>query len=238
MSLFWLESQQPIVTSLNLKVISRCPMDQRITEVRLLSLPLLLVCTTFSAALGNHTGRIKVVFTPTICKLTCIGGRCHNNCELGNTTTIISENGHATDTLTAPNFRVGKWSWRFVYFFFSYFFSGRISTEHTHTQAHLLTSKPYLTPVKQMNTLQNCLLWSLVSGIVHGHKIIVLQTCCWKKKKCFYSARVSLSTVMCKHQPAHACSCSHVIHSATNCSCTIWLSLKGAAIMPNDHIKL
>ncbi|XP_044071056.1 latent-transforming growth factor beta-binding protein 1 isoform X9 [Siniperca chuatsi] len=55
---------------------------------------------------GNHTGRIKVVFTPTICKLTCIGGRCHNNCELGNTTTIISENGHATDTLTAPNFRV------------------------------------------------------------------------------------------------------------------------------------
>ncbi|XP_026164540.1 latent-transforming growth factor beta-binding protein 1 isoform X2 [Mastacembelus armatus] len=55
---------------------------------------------------GNHTGRIKVVFTPTICKFTCIGGRCHNNCELGNTTTIISENGHATDTLTAPNFRV------------------------------------------------------------------------------------------------------------------------------------
>ncbi|XP_068997959.1 latent-transforming growth factor beta-binding protein 1 isoform X2 [Embiotoca jacksoni] len=55
---------------------------------------------------GNHTGRIKVVFTPTICKLTCMGGRCHNNCELGNTTTIISENGHATDTLTAPNFRV------------------------------------------------------------------------------------------------------------------------------------
>ncbi|XP_019902965.2 latent-transforming growth factor beta-binding protein 1 isoform X2 [Esox lucius] len=55
---------------------------------------------------GNHTGRIKVVFTPTICKVTCAGGRCQNNCELGNTTTIISENGHATDTLTAPNFRV------------------------------------------------------------------------------------------------------------------------------------
>uniref|UniRef100_A0A668APB5 Latent-transforming growth factor beta-binding protein 1 n=1 Tax=Myripristis murdjan TaxID=586833 RepID=A0A668APB5_9TELE len=58
------------------------------------------------SVLGNHTGRIKVVFTPTICKVTCTGGRCHNNCELGNTTTIISENGHATDTLTAPNFRV------------------------------------------------------------------------------------------------------------------------------------
>ncbi|XP_030642014.1 latent-transforming growth factor beta-binding protein 1 [Chanos chanos] len=55
---------------------------------------------------GNHTGRIKVVFTPTICKVTCMGGRCHNNCEVGNTTTIISENGHAADTLTAPNFRV------------------------------------------------------------------------------------------------------------------------------------
>lgn len=55
---------------------------------------------------GNHTGRIKVVFTPTICKLTCVGGSCHNNCELGNTTTIISENGRSTDTLTAPNFRV------------------------------------------------------------------------------------------------------------------------------------
>uniref|UniRef100_A0A3P8WHA4 Latent transforming growth factor beta binding protein 1 n=1 Tax=Cynoglossus semilaevis TaxID=244447 RepID=A0A3P8WHA4_CYNSE len=71
----------------------------------------LLVClltdfALFLGAVGNHTGRIKVVFTPTICKLTCVGGRCHNNCERGNTTTIISENGHATDTLTAPNFRV------------------------------------------------------------------------------------------------------------------------------------
>ncbi|KAJ8248501.1 hypothetical protein GJAV_G00242700 [Gymnothorax javanicus] len=55
---------------------------------------------------GNHTGRIKVVFTPTICKVTCNGRRCQNSCEQGNTTTIISENGHATDTLTAPNFRV------------------------------------------------------------------------------------------------------------------------------------
>uniref|UniRef100_A0A8D3B4I7 Latent-transforming growth factor beta-binding protein 1 n=1 Tax=Scophthalmus maximus TaxID=52904 RepID=A0A8D3B4I7_SCOMX len=77
-------------------------MDQRLTRFRLLFLLLLVV----RAAVGNHTGRIKVVFTPTICKLTCIGGRCHNNCELGNTTTIISENGRATDTLTAPNFRV------------------------------------------------------------------------------------------------------------------------------------
>uniref|UniRef100_A0A669C2K1 Latent-transforming growth factor beta-binding protein 1 n=1 Tax=Oreochromis niloticus TaxID=8128 RepID=A0A669C2K1_ORENI len=88
-----------------MKVIS-LPVAQRITEVPLLSLPLVLLCAIFLAAAGNHTGRIKVVFTPTVCKLTCIGGRCHNNCERGNTTTIISENGHATDTLTAPNFRV------------------------------------------------------------------------------------------------------------------------------------
>ncbi|MEQ2223215.1 hypothetical protein ILYODFUR_034476 [Ilyodon furcidens] len=73
---------------------------------RLFVLSLLLVCAILSAALGNQTGRIKVVFTPTICKVTCIGSRCHNNCEKGNTTTIISENGHTTDTLTAPNFRV------------------------------------------------------------------------------------------------------------------------------------
>uniref|UniRef100_A0A3Q2FWM7 Latent-transforming growth factor beta-binding protein 1 n=1 Tax=Cyprinodon variegatus TaxID=28743 RepID=A0A3Q2FWM7_CYPVA len=73
---------------------------------RLHLLSILLVFAVLSAALGNQTGRIKVVFTPTICKVTCIGSRCHNNCEKGNTTTIISENGHTTDTLTAPNFRV------------------------------------------------------------------------------------------------------------------------------------
>ncbi|KAJ7340904.1 hypothetical protein JRQ81_004191 [Phrynocephalus forsythii] len=56
--------------------------------------------------LGNHTGRIKVVFTPSICKVTCKKGTCQNSCEKGNTTTLISENGHAADTLTASNFRV------------------------------------------------------------------------------------------------------------------------------------
>uniref|UniRef100_A0AAY5K2A4 Latent-transforming growth factor beta-binding protein 1 n=1 Tax=Esox lucius TaxID=8010 RepID=A0AAY5K2A4_ESOLU len=81
-------------------------MDTRLTRTSLLSLFGLLMCCASHTAVGNHTGRIKVVFTPTICKVTCAGGRCQNNCELGNTTTIISENGHATDTLTAPNFRV------------------------------------------------------------------------------------------------------------------------------------
>ncbi|KAM4729848.1 latent-transforming growth factor beta-binding protein 1 isoform 3-T3 [Anableps anableps] len=69
-------------------------------------IPLTVGHNSIHAALGNQTGRIKVVFTPTICKVTCIGSRCHNSCEKGNTTTIISENGHTTDTLTAPNFRV------------------------------------------------------------------------------------------------------------------------------------
>ncbi|XP_069090798.1 latent-transforming growth factor beta-binding protein 1 isoform X2 [Pleurodeles waltl] len=56
--------------------------------------------------LVNHTGRIKVVFTPSICKVTCTKGTCQNSCEKGNTTTLISENGHAADTLTSTNFRV------------------------------------------------------------------------------------------------------------------------------------
>lgn len=83
-------------------------MDTRLTRLSFLSLFFLLVCCASRLVVGNHTGRIKVVFTPTICKVTCTGGRCQNNCELGNTTTIVSENGHAADTLTAPNFRVGE----------------------------------------------------------------------------------------------------------------------------------
>uniref|UniRef100_A0ABI7WUP5 Latent transforming growth factor beta binding protein 1 n=1 Tax=Felis catus TaxID=9685 RepID=A0ABI7WUP5_FELCA len=59
-----------------------------------------------STEVSNHTGRIKVVFTPSICKVTCTKGSCQNSCEKGNTTTLISENGHAADTLTATNFRV------------------------------------------------------------------------------------------------------------------------------------
>uniref|UniRef100_A0A8C1I5P2 Latent-transforming growth factor beta-binding protein 1 n=1 Tax=Cyprinus carpio TaxID=7962 RepID=A0A8C1I5P2_CYPCA len=78
-------------------------MPSRLMDFSLFSLLMSLLCW---AAVGNHTGRIKVVFTPTICKMTCINGRCQNSCQQGNTTTIISENGHATDTLTAPNFRV------------------------------------------------------------------------------------------------------------------------------------
>ncbi|KAK7807570.1 hypothetical protein U0070_012468 [Myodes glareolus] len=65
-----------------------------------------------SPLVSNHTGRIKVVFTPSICKVTCTKGNCQNSCQKGNTTTLISENGHAADTLTATNFRVGVLSRR------------------------------------------------------------------------------------------------------------------------------
>ncbi|XP_038643249.1 latent-transforming growth factor beta-binding protein 1-like [Scyliorhinus canicula] len=51
-------------------------------------------------------GRFKVVFTPTICKRTCLKGQCQDSCQRGNTTTLISENGHAADTLTGSGFRV------------------------------------------------------------------------------------------------------------------------------------
>ncbi|KAK6487718.1 latent-transforming growth factor beta-binding protein 4-like isoform X1 [Huso huso] len=40
--------------------------------------------------------RIKVLFTPTICKVRCTGGRCTNHCERGNVTTVYSsERGHS-----------------------------------------------------------------------------------------------------------------------------------------------
>ncbi|KAK6470641.1 latent-transforming growth factor beta-binding protein 4 isoform X1 [Huso huso] len=40
--------------------------------------------------------RIKVLFTPTICKVRCAGGRCTNHCERGNVTTVYSsERGYS-----------------------------------------------------------------------------------------------------------------------------------------------
>ena len=113
-------------------------MDRRVLTVQPLTAPLVLLFAVFVAAVGNHTGRIKVVFTPTICKLTCVGVRCHNNCKLGNTTTIVSENGHATDTLTAPNFRVGEWP------------RTRTHTHrHTHTHSQPLFTENLFVDIRQ-----------------------------------------------------------------------------------------
>ncbi|XP_053132852.1 latent-transforming growth factor beta-binding protein 2 isoform X3 [Hemicordylus capensis] len=41
--------------------------------------------------------KIKIVFTPTICKQTCRNGRCYNSCEKGDTTTLYSQGGHEHD---------------------------------------------------------------------------------------------------------------------------------------------
>uniref|UniRef100_A0A8D1TNA3 Latent-transforming growth factor beta-binding protein 2 n=1 Tax=Sus scrofa TaxID=9823 RepID=A0A8D1TNA3_PIG len=41
--------------------------------------------------------KIKIVFTPTICKQTCAHGRCANSCERGDTTTLYSQGGHGHD---------------------------------------------------------------------------------------------------------------------------------------------
>ncbi|XP_072545252.1 latent-transforming growth factor beta-binding protein 2-like [Salminus brasiliensis] len=47
-----------------------------------------------SAAGANLTAsvdRIKIIFTPMVCRRTCSGGRCYNSCERGDKTTIYSE---------------------------------------------------------------------------------------------------------------------------------------------------
>ncbi|KAL1256405.1 hypothetical protein QQF64_011950, partial [Cirrhinus molitorella] len=50
-----------------------------------------------SAVIRGGSERIKVLFTPTICRLRCTQGRCTNYCERGNVTTIYnSEQGGQT----------------------------------------------------------------------------------------------------------------------------------------------
>ncbi|XP_056152509.1 latent-transforming growth factor beta-binding protein 2-like [Lampris incognitus] len=44
------------------------------------------------ANLTSSLDRIKIVFTPMVCRRVCNGGRCHNSCEKGDTTTVYSEN--------------------------------------------------------------------------------------------------------------------------------------------------
>ncbi|XP_077945511.1 latent-transforming growth factor beta-binding protein 2 isoform X5 [Gasterosteus aculeatus] len=44
------------------------------------------------ANLTSNLDRIKIVFTPMLCRRVCSGGRCHNSCEKGDMTTVYSEN--------------------------------------------------------------------------------------------------------------------------------------------------
>uniref|UniRef100_A0A8C7FLQ2 Latent-transforming growth factor beta-binding protein 2-like n=1 Tax=Oncorhynchus kisutch TaxID=8019 RepID=A0A8C7FLQ2_ONCKI len=46
------------------------------------------------ANLTSNLDRIKIVFTPMVCRRVCSDGRCYNNCEKGDTTTVYSENQH------------------------------------------------------------------------------------------------------------------------------------------------
>uniref|UniRef100_A0A671K827 Latent-transforming growth factor beta-binding protein 4-like n=1 Tax=Sinocyclocheilus anshuiensis TaxID=1608454 RepID=A0A671K827_9TELE len=62
----------------------------------------LLCCCSF-IALGSE--RIKVLFTPTICRLRCTQGRCTNYCERGNVTTIYNSE-QAGQTPPGSGFRV------------------------------------------------------------------------------------------------------------------------------------
>ncbi|KAJ8280860.1 hypothetical protein GJAV_G00059950 [Gymnothorax javanicus] len=51
--------------------------------------------------------RIKVLFTPTICKVRCTQDRCTNFCEWGNVTTLYSSsNGERSGLVQGPGFRV------------------------------------------------------------------------------------------------------------------------------------
>lgn len=70
-----------------------------------------LMCLLFflSALLlvSNHTGRIKVVFTPSICKVTCTRAAVRTVVR-GTPPLSLVRMVNAADTLTATNFRVGE----------------------------------------------------------------------------------------------------------------------------------
>lgn len=58
---------------------------------------LALSFSSIGANLTEKIRKIKIVFTPTICKQTCRSGRCYNSCEKGDTTTLYSQGGHDHD---------------------------------------------------------------------------------------------------------------------------------------------
>lgn len=81
------------------------------------------------ANLTANVDRIKIVFTPMVCRRICHGGQCYNNCERGDKTTVYSENqGPPTKK---HGFRLCKCLiiWQFVRFFFSPLTQTRIGSE-------------------------------------------------------------------------------------------------------------
>lgn len=68
---------------------------QFLSSVSAVSLLLLLfkqVCVCLPGAnLTSNLDRIKIVFTPMMCRRVCSGGHCYNSCEKGDITTVYSE---------------------------------------------------------------------------------------------------------------------------------------------------
>uniref|UniRef100_A0A674AN72 Latent-transforming growth factor beta-binding protein 1 n=1 Tax=Salmo trutta TaxID=8032 RepID=A0A674AN72_SALTR len=58
------------------------------------------------ANLTSNLDRIKIVFTPMVCRRVCSGGRCYNNCEKGDTTTVYSENQQQHQPPKTQGFRL------------------------------------------------------------------------------------------------------------------------------------
>uniref|UniRef100_A0A8C7YA88 Latent transforming growth factor beta binding protein 2 n=1 Tax=Oryzias sinensis TaxID=183150 RepID=A0A8C7YA88_9TELE len=71
------------------------------SRLSLLLLLLKQVCVCLSGAnLTSNLDRIKIVFTPMMCNRVCNAGRCYNNCEKGDITTVFAlkcNTGHALD---------------------------------------------------------------------------------------------------------------------------------------------
>ena len=65
---------------------------QLVSSLSLLLLLLKQVCVCLPGAnLTSNLDRIKIVFTPMVCRRVCNGGRCYNSCEKGDITTVYSE---------------------------------------------------------------------------------------------------------------------------------------------------
>uniref|UniRef100_A0AAQ5YRL0 Latent-transforming growth factor beta-binding protein 1 n=1 Tax=Amphiprion ocellaris TaxID=80972 RepID=A0AAQ5YRL0_AMPOC len=65
---------------------------QLVSGLPLLLLLLNRLCLCLPGAnLTSNLDRIKIVFTPMLCRRVCNGGRCYNSCEKGDITTVYSE---------------------------------------------------------------------------------------------------------------------------------------------------
>ncbi|XP_034713857.1 latent-transforming growth factor beta-binding protein 2-like isoform X3 [Etheostoma cragini] len=54
------------------------------------------------ANLTSNLDRIKIIFTPMLCRRVCSGGRCYNSCEKGDITTVYSETSHQLQQQQQP----------------------------------------------------------------------------------------------------------------------------------------